>query len=90
MSQFYRDHGRDRECGNEVKLYGPDDAELMVVTSLEREADQLLIRGTVFGVMPITARLDAGQARAALRLLLRPRLLLFVLTLPFRRGRRRG
>jgi hypothetical protein len=73
-----------------VKLYGPDDAELMVVTSLEREADQLLIRGTVFGVMPITAHLDAEQARAALRLLLRPRLLLFVLTLPFRRGRRRG
>ncbi|HEX4023543.1 MAG TPA: hypothetical protein VHX52_02400 [Steroidobacteraceae bacterium] len=72
-----------------MKLYGPDNTELMLVTSLEREGDQLVVRGKVFGMMPITAHLDADQARAALRLL-RPRLLLFLLSLPFRRGRRQG
>ncbi|MGH8206689.1 MAG: hypothetical protein ACRETK_07920 [Steroidobacteraceae bacterium] len=69
-----------------MKLYGPNHTELMLVTSLEREGDQLVVRGKVFGTMPITAHLDPVQARAALRLL-RPRLLLFLLTLPFRRGR---
>jgi hypothetical protein len=59
----------------------------MLVTALEREGDQLIVRGKVFGTMPITAHLDAEQARAALRLL-RPRLLLFLLSLPFRRARR--
>lgn len=71
-----------------MKLYGPNHTELMLVTALEREGDQLIIRGKVFGTMPITAHLDADQARAALRLLLRPRLLLFLLSLPFRRARR--
>ncbi len=69
-----------------VRLYGSDNRELLTVTSLEREADQLLIRGKVFGTMPITARLDAEQARAGLRML-RPRLLWFLLTLPLRRRR---
>ena len=67
-----------------MKLYGPDNAELMRVTALERDGNRLLVRGTVLGMMPITAHLDADQARAALRLL-RGRGLLFLLSLPFRR-----
>jgi hypothetical protein len=59
----------------------------MLVTSLEREGDQLVMKGKVFGTMPITAKLRPEEARAALKLL-RPGLLLFLLTLPFRRTKK--
>lgn len=70
-----------------MKLYSQDNTELMLVTSLERDGDQLVMKGKVFGSMPITAKLRPEQARAALKLLT-PGLLLFLLTLPFRRARK--
>ena len=70
-----------------MKLRSTDGGELMTVDSLERDGDSLLIKGKVFGAMPLNARLDAEAARAAFKLLT-PRLLLFLLTLPFRRGGR--
>jgi hypothetical protein len=70
-----------------VKLRSADGGELMTVDSLEREDDALLIKGKVFGAMPLNAKLDAEAARAALKLLT-PRLVLFLLTLPFRRARK--
>jgi hypothetical protein len=70
-----------------VRLYSQDNTELMLVTSLEREGDQLVMKGKVFGSMPITAKLRPDEARAALKLL-RPGLVLFLLTLPFRRTRK--
>jgi hypothetical protein len=39
----------------------------------------------VFGTMPMTARLTPVEARAALKLLT-PKLIFFLLTLPFRKG----
>ena len=69
-----------------MKLFGPDNGELLRVTVLERHDDQLVIKGKVFGTMPITAYLRPQEARAALRLL-GPSLLFFLLSLPFRRGR---
>jgi len=65
-------------------LYGTDKAELLEVTALGRQDNQLIIKGKAFGTMPITARLTPEEARAALRLL-RPGMLLFLLSLPFRR-----
>jgi hypothetical protein len=44
-----------------------------------------VIKGKVFGTMPMTARLTPVQARAAFKLL-NLRTVLFLLTLPFRRG----
>jgi hypothetical protein len=70
-----------------VKLKSTDGGELMTVDSLERDGDSLLIKGKVFGAMPLNARLDAEEARAALKLLT-PKLIFFLLTLPFRRGSR--
>jgi hypothetical protein len=67
-----------------VKLRSTDGGELMTVDSLERDGDSLLIKGKVFGAMPLNARLDPQAARDALKLL-RPGLLFFLLTLPFRR-----
>jgi hypothetical protein len=68
-----------------VKLHSTDGSELMTVSALERDGDSLLIRGKVFGAMPMNARLNPQAARAALKLLT-PRLIFFLLTLPFRRG----
>ena len=68
-----------------MRLKGADGGELMTVSSLERDGNALLIKGKVFGAMPMTAKLDAVAAREALKLLT-PRLLFFLLTLPFRKG----
>lgn len=68
-----------------MKLYSPDNAEVMEVRALEREGHCLVIKGKVFGAMPLTAKLTPQEARAALRLL-SVRLVLFLLTLPFRKG----
>lgn len=68
-----------------MKLTGPDKGELMTVSALDRDGSDLLIKGKVFGTMPMTARLTPAEARAALRLL-DLRTLIFLLTLPFRRG----
>jgi hypothetical protein len=68
-----------------MKLHSTDGSELMTVNALERNGNSLLIKGKVFGTMPLNARLNPEEARAALKLLT-PRLILFLLTLPFRRG----
>ncbi|HMD28136.1 MAG TPA: hypothetical protein VKH13_06155 [Steroidobacteraceae bacterium] len=68
-----------------MKLHSTDGGELLTVNALERDGNCLLIRGKVFGTMPLNARLNSEAARAALKLLT-PRLVLFLLTLPFRRS----
>jgi hypothetical protein len=68
-----------------MKLHSTDGSELMTVSALERNGNSLLIKGKVFGTMPLNARLRPEEARAALKLLT-PRLILFLLSLPFRRG----
>jgi hypothetical protein len=67
-----------------MKLIGPDKSELMTVSALERDGSDLVIKGKVFGAMPMTARLTPDQARAALKLM-DLKTILFLLTLPFRR-----
>ncbi len=70
-----------------MKLYSAQDgSELMRIDSIERDGNQLLIRGKAFGAMPLAARLRPEEARQGLRLL-NARLALFLLTLPFRRSR---
>jgi len=70
-----------------MKLYSQDGTELMRIDSIERDGGELLIRGKVFGAMPISATLRPEEARSGLKLL-NMRLALFLLTFPFRRGRR--
>lgn len=67
-----------------MKLVGADKGELMTVSALERDGNDLVIKGKVFGTMPMTARLTPEQARAAFKLL-NLRTILFILTLPLRR-----
>jgi hypothetical protein len=67
-----------------MKFVGPDDSELIMVTALDRDGDKLVIKGKVFGAMPITARLSPAEARRGLKLL-NFRLWLFLLTFLLRR-----
>ena len=41
-----------------IKLYGPDKREMMQVASLERDGSVLVVKGKIFGTMPMTARLN--------------------------------
>ena len=66
-----------------MKFVGADGTELIMVTALDRDGNKLVIKGKVFGTMPITARLSPAEARKGLKLL-NFRLLLFLLTLLLR------
>lgn len=52
-----------------MKFVGPDGSELIMVTAVDRDGDKLVIKGKVFGAMPITARLSPAEARRGLKLL---------------------
>ena len=66
-----------------MKFVGVDGSEIIVVTALDRDSNNLVIKGKVFGAMPISARLSPAEARKGLKLL-NFRLLLFLLTLLLR------
>ena len=67
-----------------MKIYGPDNNELMQITSLEAEDGKLVMKGKVFGSMPLTAKLTGTEARNALKLL-NFKLVIFLLTFLFRK-----
>jgi hypothetical protein len=67
-----------------MTLYSADKSELMQVNAIERDGSDLLIKGKVFGTMPMTARLTPTQARQGLKLL-RLRLVVFLLSMLFRK-----
>jgi hypothetical protein len=68
-----------------VKLYGTDRKELMTVSRIARDGNQLVIKAKIFGTMPMTAVLTPADVRAGLKLL-RWGGVLFLLTMPFRRS----
>jgi hypothetical protein len=70
--------------GPEMRVLDANDRELMTVRKIAREGDALVIRGKIFGAMPMVAKLTPAEARAALKLL-DARTVLFLLTLLFRR-----
>ena len=60
------------------------DKELMTVRRIERDGNNLVIRGKIFGAMPMVAKLSPSEARSALKLL-DYKTALFLLSLLFRR-----
>jgi hypothetical protein len=50
-------------------LYSTDNSKLMEIEALERSGNDLLIKGKVFGAMPMTARLSPAEARKGLKLI---------------------
>ncbi len=69
-----------------MRIYDGQNKELMTVRKLERDGDDLVITGKIFGAMPMKARLKPEEARAALKMLT-PGLAWFLLTILFRRSR---
>ena len=62
-----------------LTLYSADNSKLMEIEKLERNGNELLIKGRAFGAMPMTARLTPAEARKGLKLL-NFKLALFLLT----------
>lgn len=67
-----------------MKLYNPDGTVLLTVTAIERREGKLVIRGNIFGSMPVNAQLKPSEARAGLKLLSWGKFF-FLLSLMFRR-----
>ena len=68
-----------------MKLYNRDTGELASIESIEPRGSNLLVKGMIFGSMPLEAELRPEEARAALKML-GPKTILFLLTLPFRKS----
>ncbi len=67
-----------------MKIYDANDIELMQVRAIERDGNILVIRGKIFGAMPMVAKVSPKEARAALKLL-DFKTILFLLSLLFRK-----
>lgn len=73
--------------GNKVpvaKILDANDKELMAIRKVAQEGNALVIRGKIFGAMPMVAKLTPSEARAALKLI-DFRTFLFLLTMLLRR-----
>lgn len=68
-----------------MRILDAQDKELMIVRKIESDGSALVIRGKIFGAMPMVAKVTPAEARAALKLL-DARTILFLLSLPFREG----
>ncbi|SLK11648.1 hypothetical protein [Novosphingobium mathurense] len=69
-----------------MKILDANDKELMAVRRFDRDGDNLVIRGKIFGAMPMVAKVTPEEARAALKLL-DARTIMFLLTLLFRKSK---
>ncbi len=67
-----------------MKIFGADNKEMITISAIERDGRELVLKGKIFGTMPMTARIRPEEARSALKLL-NWRTGLFLLTLPWRR-----
>ena len=52
-----------------MKFYAPDNSVLMEISGIERKGNELVVKGKVFGAMPMVARLKPAEARKGLKLL---------------------
>ena len=68
-----------------MKIYDANNQELMQVRAIDREGNRLVIRGKIFGAMPMVAKISPNEARAALKLL-DFKTMIFIVSLLFRRG----
>ncbi|MCM8562414.1 MULTISPECIES: hypothetical protein [Pseudomonas] len=66
-----------------MKIFGSDNSELMAVSAIERSGNELVLKGKIFGAMPMLAKVRPEEARAALRLL-DCKTVIFLLSLLFR------
>jgi hypothetical protein len=72
-----------------MKITDTNKKELVSVSAISRDGDALVIKGKIFGAMPISARLTPEEARAGLKLL-DFKLVMFLLTFLFRSSAKKG
>jgi phytoene dehydrogenase-like protein len=71
-----------------VTLFGPANENVMTIRSIDREGDDIVVRGQAYGAMPMNVTLRSDQARGLLKLL-HVSLWPFLIGFLFRRGRGR-
>ena len=71
-----------------MTVYGAQNEVLMNVTAIESEGDELVVKGRIFGAMPLTAKIPPEEMRAAFRILSFRRIF-FLISLLFRRSSRK-
>lgn len=69
-----------------MKIFGSDNKELIAISAIERDGAELVLRGKIFGTLPMSARIRPEEARRGLKLL-GWRTAMFALSLPWRRSR---
>ena len=52
-----------------MKLYAMDNSDLMEITSIYPDGDNLIVEGTIMGAMPIRAIVKPGEVRKSLGLM---------------------
>ena len=67
-----------------MKIYDGTKKELMNVTAIQRDGNMLVLKGKIFGTMPMVAKLSPSEACKAFKLL-DFKTILFILTLLFRK-----
>ena len=69
-----------------VKLFDANNGELMEIRALERDGDKLVVRGKIYGSMPMSAYLCPEEFRKSFGLL-SAKQMFFLFTLLFRKSR---
>ena len=64
-------------------IFGGDKSKLMEVSELKRVGNSVVFKGKIMGSMPVSGVVKPSQVRALFKML-DFRLILFLLTLPFR------
>jgi phytoene dehydrogenase-like protein len=69
-----------------VTLYGPANEDLLVIRSIEREGNSMVVKGQAYGTMPLSATLRPEQARRIFKML-KLSLIPFLISFLFRRSK---
>jgi hypothetical protein len=69
-----------------VTLHGPAGEDLLLIRSIEREGNSVVLKGQAYGTMPLSATLRPEQARRLFGLL-KPALIPFLISFLFRRSK---
>jgi len=68
-----------------MKIYDATKKELMTVSAIERDGNMLVVKGKIFGTMPMIAKLSPEEARQVFKLL-NFKMVLFLLSFFFRKS----
>ena len=71
-----------------MKINDATGKELMTVSAIERDGSNLVVKGKIFGTMPMTAKLTPEEARKAFKLI-DAKLFFFLLTFLFRSSKKK-